>query len=84
MKTQTSYFVEITDTFAGEANYAWVRRYKAAATTEQGAISKAAKESGYRFLKDSFAIYKARGACVIAFVEDWDDETHGQYNTKEI
>jgi hypothetical protein len=67
---------EVTDTFGGEANYCWVRRFQA--KTARGAIARAARETGYRFRKvadygDS-ARYNARGACVCAFVTWIDTE----------
>lgn len=43
MKT---YFIEHTDTFGGEANYAWVRRYLVRAKTKRGALRRIA--SGWR------------------------------------
>ena len=63
------YFVEVTDTFAGEANYCWVKRFNVAANTERGAICKVSRETGYSFRNDGPGRYNARGACVVAFVE---------------
>ena len=40
------YFVEITDTFAGEANYSWVKRLKVKANTIRGAVNKVSRDSG--------------------------------------
>lgn len=33
---KNTYFVEVTDTFGGEANYCWVRRYKVSASSKLG------------------------------------------------
>lgn len=49
MKTVNYFFAEVTDTFGGEANYCWVRRYKIKANTERGAINKLAKHEGLSF-----------------------------------
>jgi hypothetical protein len=76
--TQEIYFVEVTDTYGEEANYSWVRRYKVHASSMLGAIRKVSKESGFRFRKDfgagDFARYKARGACVCAFIEGYENQ----------
>lgn len=75
---KTTYAVEVTDTFGGEANYCWVRRYKVRAASMRGAISKVARHSGYRFRCEANYgdenRYRARGACVCAFVR-WFDES---------
>lgn len=82
MKKQNFYYVEFTDTFAGEANYCWVRRYKVKANTVTGAIRKAAKDMGYsgsmRKAWDSGeqTRYNVRGAAICAFVESWDDSSN--------
>ena len=39
-----TYKIEITDTFGGEANYSWVRRYEIAANTMKGAMQKLARQ----------------------------------------
>ena len=44
-KGQKFYFVELTDTFGGEANYSWVNRYKVVASSFNGAIRKVSKDS---------------------------------------
>jgi uncharacterized protein (DUF4213/DUF364 family) len=47
------YEVEMTDTFAGEANYTWVIRDSIEATSHKQAITKFKKERGYgRHRKD--------------------------------
>ncbi len=40
------YFVEMTDTFGGEANYSWCNRFLVKANTARGAISKVTRETG--------------------------------------
>ena len=70
--------VELTDTFGGEANYCWVRRYNVRATTPRGAISKLSRETGYSFQAEGAGRYNSHGACVCAFVLDdtWDINEH--------
>lgn len=45
--TQETFFVELTDTYGGEANYSFVHRFLVKASSSRGAIRKAAKETGY-------------------------------------
>ena len=39
------FFVEMTDTFSGEANYSWVRRYIVTASTMRGAVWKVSRHT---------------------------------------
>jgi len=84
MKT---YFVEMTDTFAGEANYAWVNRFKVTARSAAGAIRKVSNETGYRFRKQSdfgdCLVHDAVGACVRAFTHEWDQYCD-EYSVREL
>jgi len=34
------FYVEVTDTYGGEANYCWVKRFKVSASTARGAMRK--------------------------------------------
>lgn len=71
------FYVEVTDTYGDEANYAWVRRYRVRAASQRGAITKVARLTGYRFRKSydtgDVARYDARHACVCGFVTAWDE-----------
>ena len=78
-----TFFIEITDTFGGEANYSWVTRHKVKASTVRGAICKLARASGLSWRKvsgygDSVRYDSASGA-TCAFVSDWSDERHSQF-----
>lgn len=68
-----TYQIEVTDTFSGDANYSWVRRYTYQSTSMRGAICQLAREhgSGWTFDHDNgnTARYNLRGACVCAFVK---------------
>jgi len=82
MKKQ--YLIEITDTFGGDANYSWVKRFKVKASSVQGAISKLTKSQGYSGFKVEYktseeARYNLTGACVCAFVYEHDD-TYATYH----
>lgn len=80
---KTDFFVEVTDTFSGEANYCWAHRFKVRASSERGAISKVSRETGYSFRNVGADRYDAKGACVCAFVDTWD-ATHENYRTKTL
>lgn len=78
------YFIEQTDTFGGEANYSWVRRYIVLAKTERGAMRKVA--TGWK--KDYNGCYLSESGLTIYFVECIDDdegvEIKSLYNVEEI
>ena len=48
MSKQSLFFVELTDTYGGEANYSWVTRRLVRASTLMGAARKTAREAGLR------------------------------------
>ena len=68
--------IEVTDTFAGEANYCWVRRYQTKASTMRGAMRKLANHYGGYWKaawSDTYsARYDMKGAAICAFVEFYD------------
>lgn len=90
--TAKHFFVEMTDTYAGEANYAWVNRFKVSASSFRGAILKVARETGYsgRIRKTAdygseMVVHDVRGACIRFFTEDWDQDRHQHFMTvKEL
>ena len=67
-----NFYIEMTDTFGGEANYSWVRRYRTNAKTIRGAINKLAKQygAGWRLDYDDgeTACYQLQNACICCFV----------------
>lgn len=80
------FFVEVTDTFAGEANYTWVRRYSVSASSRRGAVIKVSRHCGYQNRVIKTAEFGAEswhdisGACVRMFAHDDDDsEMAGRY-----
>lgn len=71
-----TWVIEVTDTFAGEANYAWVRRYTIELPQGAGdaAVKRAAKRvagySGQPGTWDSYGdalTFHPRGQCVVMF-----------------
>ena len=74
-----TYNIEVTDTFGGDANYCWVRRYAVTAKSMLGAVQKLASIEGSGWKVDyndgNFARYNLKGACVCAFIEEcWDND----------
>ena len=75
-----AYFAEYTDTFGGEANYAWVRRaYVENANDIKHAMRKARAQFGLSGVRGDVvaqfgdeAHWKPRGCCTILMVR-WDD-----------
>lgn len=83
--TKQFFYVEITDTFAGEANYSWVTRHKVRASTPRGAMRRIGAESGlsWRLTHDHFGEamvrYDSKSGATCAFVFPWDDEIDNDY-----
>ena len=79
------YFAEVTDTYGGEANYCWVRRYLITAASFRGAAIKLNKAEGYgrSFRLESnygdFRRYRVTNAAICAFISEADEETENQY-----
>lgn len=83
------YFIEMTDTFSGEANYSWVNRFMVTASTMRGAMRKVARETGASVCKvmdcGDFQRWDVRGACVCFFVNDSEgDEVNTYARVKEL
>lgn len=89
MKAKNKYFVEMTDTFGGEANYCWVNRFVVEASSFMGAIRKVAKYTGYsgRIKKTmdcgDFVRHDVKGAA-ICFMTSWADEFNTQQDHEEL
>jgi hypothetical protein len=69
-----TYNIEITDTFGGDTNYSWVRRYQFSANSIRGAVQKLAREygAGWRFDHDdgNTARFNLKNACICMFVTE--------------
>lgn len=78
-----TFYIEMTDTYGGEANYCWVRRYRVKAKSFRGAIVKLARETGFSFRVDGLwgdlVRYNVKGAAICAFVSCFEEEA--QKNT---
>ena len=87
-KLKNTYFVEITDTFGGEANYSWVTRHKIHANTIRGAINKLSKDSGMTWRINSnygdTMRYDSKSGATCFFISMYDDVQHGGYRANEF
>jgi len=68
MKRET-YYIEVTDTFGGECNYCWIRRYAVKATTERGAMRVVGSHEGF-YLRNDGIKWNVIGATIAAYVVD--------------
>ena len=83
------YYVEITDTFAGDANYSWVTRYKVtSAENENEAIIKISNESGIDWVKQwddgTVSRYDSESGLTCLFVCEYDDDERKDYRVSVI
>lgn len=73
------YYVEVTDTFGGEANYTWVRRFKVHANTMRGAMRKVASTMGFGGVRQCWSNgfeshWNWRDAHICASVEEYENQ----------
>lgn len=65
------YYIELTDTFGGEANYSWVKRFLVSAKTPLGAIRKVTRHTGHPARKEydtgDLIRYNVPSACMCYF-----------------
>ena len=76
-KTKNTYLFEVTDTFGGEANYSWVRRYTVHATSMSGALRMVNREEGFgRLTKVTEDRWDVPGCCILG--SDHEGEPQGK------
>ena len=73
------YFFELTDTFGGEANYSWVKRFKVEAKSINGAIRKVSADCGFQGrlmvdCKGELSRWNVKGAPLCIFGSEYDNE----------
>lgn len=87
-KCKDIFYVEVTDTYGGEANYSWVRRYKVHANTMRGAMLKVSRQLGVRTKRvmdfEDCSRYDFLGATICAFVMGYEDQAERWYDVKSI
>lgn len=67
-----TYFIEMTDTFGGEANYCWVNRFIVSASSPRGAMRRVCARTGDSVRNVGCDRWDAVGAHICYFVE-WVD-----------
>ena len=75
MKNQ--YFIEMTDTFGGEANYCWVNRFLVSASSPRGAMRRVCARTGDSVRSVGGDRWDSTRGCVCYFVE-WVDTAEVQ------
>ena len=85
------YFIEMTDTFGGDANYCWVNRFIVSASTPRGAMRRVARQVGDKVqcvMPGDPERWDSRTNCVCYFVEWIDDariaELQDNYSRIEV
>ena len=74
MKKTIKATAEITDTYAGEANYSWARRKEIEAKTQAGLVRAAKKAFGWEGIRcrkqdcGDLVILRPQGICQIMFI----------------
>lgn len=66
MTQKTIYYIEVTDTFGGECNYCWIRKYAVKASSERGAIRVVGAHEMLSFRNDG-VMWMAKDACIAAY-----------------
>lgn len=72
---KTLFFVEITDTFGGEANYSWVTRHIIRAKSQRGAVNALSRRSGIAWHFVGCERYDSQSGATCAFVREYDWRT---------
>jgi len=83
------FFVEMTDTFSGEANYSWVTRFKIQAISPRGVVKILSQKTGLNWRQvwnsgDDLIRYDSLSGLTCVFVDFWEQDRHGHYDVKVI
>jgi len=70
------WYVEITDTFGGDANYSWVTRHKVRAYSPRGAMVRIGRASGLSWRYVGNDRYDSASGATCAFVSEYDPAEH--------
>ncbi len=67
-----TYFIEMTDTFGGEANYCWVNRFLVSASSPRGAMRRVCTRTSDSVRSVGCDRWDSTRGCVCYFVECLD------------
>ena len=76
---KTIYYIEVTDTFSGEANYAWVTRHAIKGKSERGAVNRFSRLSGISWRHDYADRYNSKSGQTCLFISEFDENDHSDY-----
>lgn len=80
-KPKIDFYFEMTDTFGGELNYSWIRKFKVKAKSIRGALQIISRMTGFNFRKDFNNQYKAKNACIALYeIELCNELDNAQWN----
>lgn len=68
------YFIEVTDTFGGDANYSWATRHLIKGKTARGAVNRFSRLSGMSWRNMGFDRYDSKSGATCFFIEQWDGD----------
>jgi hypothetical protein len=74
------YYIEVTDTFCGEANYSWVTRHLIKGSTESQAIERFSKLSDTVWCWVDRNRYDNVRDTVCLFIEEYCEDYHKDYS----
>lgn len=79
MTAKTLYYIEITDTFSGDANYSWVARHIIRAKSELGAINALSRRSGMNWHNVCGDRYDSKSGATCCFISVYEKEYHSDF-----
>lgn len=83
MAAKNLYFIEITDTFCGEANYSWITRHVVKAKTQRGAVVAMSRRSGMQWRGVGCDRWDSKSGATCMFVTEYEPEYYADYNFGE-
>lgn len=72
------WFIEVTDTFGGEANYSWVTRHIIKANTARGASNRFGRMSGIHWHGVGCDRFDSASGATCYFLSAFDAEAHSE------
>ena len=73
VKIMKLFYIQVTDVFAGEANYAWATNHLIKGKSTQGAVNRFSRLSGLRWRYNGLRYNSSSGATCF-FIEEFDPE----------
>ena len=74
------YYIEVTDTFGGDANYSWVTRHIIKAKTHRGAVNRFSRLSDMSWHGVGCDRYDSKSGATCFFIDEFDHDNHGAYS----